>query len=165
MHARKEVNKTFFMMLAGLTLLLGLNAQAEVKLENTIQKVETFVNEAGEVERRLIDAASIVPGDELMYVVRFTNQGDAPVDAGSIVITDAIPEHTEYLGGTAFGAGTDVSFSLDGESFAAPAALLVDVGGVEAPAEAADYRAIRWHFGPALQPGEAGFVSFNVRLK
>jgi len=51
------------------------SAHAQVQLDNTIKKVETFVNAEGEVERRLVDANSVVPGDELQYTVRFTNNG------------------------------------------------------------------------------------------
>lgn len=140
-------------------------AHAQVRLDNTIKKVETFVNEAGDVERRLVDANSVVPGDELQYTVHFTNNGQESVDAGTIVITDAIPAHTEYLDGTAFGAGTEIWFSVDGEMFASPADLSVVKDGAEMAAAAKDYRSIRWAFAPALEPGDSGYVSFNVRLK
>lgn len=140
-------------------------AEAQVRLDNTIKKVETFVNKAGDVERRLVDANSVVPGDELQYTVRFTNNGNEPVDAGTIVITDAVPAHTEYLDGTAFGAGTDIWFSVDGEMFASPAELSVVKDGAELLAAAKDYRSIRWTFGPKLKSGDSGYVSFNVRLK
>lgn len=142
-----------------------LASAAQVKLDNSVQKVETFVNEAGEPQRRLIDASSVVPGDELRYTITFVNAGDESVDAGSVVITNPIPAETEYLDGTASGAGTDIVFSLDGENFSAPDALTVMRDGVEVPAAAKDYRSIRWVFRPGLAPGEAGDVSFNVRLK
>jgi len=140
-------------------------AAAQVELVNTIKKVDTFVDESGAVQRRLVEAASVVPGDELQYTVRFANRGDVAVDPGTIVITDVIPVHTEYLDGTAFGSGTEVSFSVDGEAFAAPADLNVLRDGVETPAAAKDYRSIRWHFAPELAPGSESYVTFNVRLK
>ena len=140
-------------------------ASAQVQLENTIKKVETFVNDSGAVERRLVDATSVVPGDELQYTVRFVNKGDLTVDAGTIVITDAIPASTEYVDGTAFGSGTDVMFSVDGVNFGTATDLKVRKEGREMLAAAQDYSSIRWTFAPALQPGEAGHVTFNVRLK
>ena len=146
-------------------LLLAANAAAQVTLSNSVKKVETVVNEDGEAERRLIDAVSVVPGDELRYTITFTNDGGEVVDAGSIVITNPIPEATEYLDGTAFGAGTEIVFSTDGVSFADPAELVVEEAGTEAPASAKDYKTIRWVFAPELEPGETGNVSFNVRLK
>jgi len=141
------------------------SAHAQVQLDNTIKKVETFVNAEGEVERRLVDANSVVPGDELQYTVRFTNNGSQSVDAGSIVITDVVPAHTEYLDGTAFGAGTQIWYSVDGEMYAPPNELTVVNDGVEMLASAKDYRSIRWTFAPALDPGDSGYISFNVRLK
>jgi uncharacterized repeat protein (TIGR01451 family) len=113
----------------------------------------------------MVDANSVVPGDELRYTITFTNDGGETVDAGSVVITNPLPDETEYLDGTAFGSGTDIVFSVDGENFAAPEALSVIQDGVEAPASAKDYHSIRWAFRPALEPGETGNVSFSVRLK
>jgi uncharacterized repeat protein (TIGR01451 family) len=161
-------NWTVRLVVTALTVLMAFaasSASAQVRLENTIKKVETFVNSAGTVERRLVDAMSVVPGDELQYTVHFVNNGTQPVDAGTIVITDAIPAHTEYLDGTAFGSGTQVWFSVDGEMFASPADLSLVKDGVEVNASASQYRSIRWNFGPALQPGASSYVSFNVRLK
>jgi uncharacterized repeat protein (TIGR01451 family) len=148
-----------------LGLLLAAHAAAQVTLSNSVKKVETVLNESGEAERRLVDALSVVPGDELRYTITFTNEGGEVVDAGSIVITNPIPEATEYLDGTAFGSGTDIVFSTDGVSFASANELMVDEAGVEAPASARDYTIIRWVFSPELEPGETGNVSFNVRLK
>ena len=86
-------------------------------------------------------------------------------DAGSIVITNPVPDNTEYLEGTAFGAGTRILFSVDGESCAAPEALSIGSGETDAAASARDYRVIRWVFEPSLAAGATGHVSFNVRLK
>lgn len=146
-------------------LALSAHAAAEVVLENSVQKVETFVNESGGTERRLVDADSVVPGDELRYTIRFSNTGTEVVDAGSVVITNPIPDSTEYLEDTAFGSGTVIVFSLDGEAFAAPEALTVIDQGIEVSASAKEYQAIRWTFQPELKPGESSHVSFNVRLK
>jgi len=147
------------------SLLLSAYATAEVKLENTVQKVETFVSATGETQRRLVDASSVVPGDELRYTITFTNDGSEVVDAGSVVITNPIPADTEYLEDTAFGAGTQIVFSLDGETFAAPEELTVIEQGVEVSAAANEYQSIRWIFQPELKPGDSSYVSFNVRLK
>jgi len=153
---------------AAICLIAGagaLAAAAKVTLGNSVQKVETFIDAAGEPQRRMIDAGSVLPGDELCYTITFVNDGGESVDAGSVVITNPIPDGTEYLEGTASGSGTDIVFSLDGENFAAPDALTVLRDGMEVPAPASDYRSIRWVFRPALEPGDMGSVSFNVRMK
>ncbi len=157
----------FFVTTMCLIAALATSATAapRVILENSVQKVETFVNEAGEPQRHLVDADSVVSGDELRYTITFANDGDERVDAGSVVITNPIPEETEYLNGTASGSGTDIVFSVDGENFAGPEALTVTQDGLEMPASAKDYQFIRWVFGPVLKPGDTGNVSFSVRLK
>ena len=166
-HAKIRTNPRRFRgwLVATLGLFVAASAVAEVQLTNTVKKVESFLNEEGVIERRLVDAERVVPGDELRYAIRVDNEGEAVVDAGSIVITNPIPNDTEYLEGTAFGAGTEILFSVDGEHFDVPEALVVLVDGVEVPASAKDYQAIRWTFQPELAPSEGGFVTFNIRLK
>lgn len=144
---------------------VAASSAAQVTLENSIRKVLTEVNPQGEVQRELVAAESVVPGDELQYIIQFKNEGELPVDAGTIVITNMIPEHTEYLKGTAFGSGTQIKYSIDGEAFAAPQDLKVADADSERPADPTDYAAIRWNFAPVLEPGASGYVSFNVRLK
>ncbi len=151
------------LLLAVLTNTAAAVASADVKLENTVNKVVTFVNEAGEPQRRLVDVDSVVPGDELRYTVKFTNEGNEVVDAGSIVITNPIPQNTAYLQDTAFGSGTSIEYSVDnGATYGSARELEAQVGDV---ASASDYTTIRWVFMPELEPGATGYVSFNVKLK
>ena len=141
-------------------------ALAAVALTTTVQKVERVAAADGTVTTKLVDAEKVVPGDEMHYTITFRNDSDAPVDAGSVVITNPIPQDTVYIDGSAFGSGTKITFSVDGtEHFATPDQLTVMRDGVEVPATGADYTAIRWTFGPALAPEAQSYVSFNVRLK
>ena len=115
------------------------------------------------MHRAFWESERFEPGDELRYTITFLNAGSMAVDAGSIVITNPLPDNTEYLEGTASGPNTVVVFSVDGEHFAPDDALTV--GGRTGIAAASDYRAIRWTFGSELGPGESSFVTFDVRLK
>ena len=142
---------------------LAASAAAQVTLTNSVQKVEKYVDDTGAVQRRLVTAERVIPGDELRYTIVFTNEGEAMVDAGSIVITNPIPDNTEYLDGTAFGSGTDIVFSADaGSSFASPDEVTDETDSLVG---SKDYTTIRWVFQPALEPGQESHVSFNVRLK
>ena len=165
LHLCSCITGTLRLLLATLGLLFAVSAAAQVTLSTSVKKVEIFLNGDGQVQRQLVDAFSVVPGDELLYIITFTNSGNVVVDGGSVVITNPIPESTEYLDGTAFGAGTEIVFSTDGESFATASELMVEEAGSEALASAKDYTTIRWSFSPELKPGETGRVSFNVRLK
>ncbi|NIP15151.1 MAG: DUF11 domain-containing protein [Pseudomonadales bacterium] len=140
-------------------------AAARVTLSNTVAKFETVQGPAGQAERRLVAADEVFPGDELVYTITFANEGREEVAAGSIVITNPIPEVAEYLDGSAAGEDTTITFSVDGETFDRPAALTVQRGDSRVVAEAIDYQAIRWAYDQALEPGEFGTVSFAVRLR
>ncbi len=154
---------------AVVTLLVALSSVqvfADVNLNTSVQKVQTYLGDDGQQRTRLVPAIEIVPGDELRYVIEYSNVGDLAVDPNSIVITDPIPKDTVYVSGTAFGSGTEISFSVDdGERFLAEQDLRVDKNGVETLASPEDYTAIQWKFGPVLEPGQKGHVSFNVVLK
>ncbi len=156
-----------FVQVLGLALLLvGGAAHAGVELATSVKKVVAVLDENGQVTRRLEAVESVVPEDVLLYTITFTNAGDETVDAGSIVITNPLPAETVYLEGTAAGSGTEITFSVDGgETFGKPETLEVQRDGTTQAAQAADYTTIRWIFEPALDPGQSGDVTFNVRLK
>ncbi|NKB97263.1 MAG: DUF11 domain-containing protein [Pseudomonadales bacterium] len=162
---RLSTNGVALFVLGILLCSAVVNANAQVELKNTIKKIHTTVDADGEIARTLVPADRVVPGDELQYVIQFSNNGADPIDAGSIVITDLVPDHTEYVANSAYGAGTKISYSVDGETFAESQALKVRREGEEVDASAPDYRAIQWAFNPGLAPGDSGYVSFNVRLK
>lgn len=136
-------------------LLLAGSALAEVTLSTQVQRV---VDAAG--TEVLEDAASVVPGDVLRYTITFKNTSAQDVAAGSVIITNALPDGTQYLEGTARGDDTTITFSVDGDNFADPRSLTA--GG--AAATAADYRSIRWTFEPMLPSGVSGQVSFDVLM-
>ena len=118
-------------------------AVARVTLSNTVAKYEMVESPGGQVERRLVVADEVFPGDELVYTITFANEGREEVAAGSIVITNPIPEVAEYVEGSAAGEDTSITFSVDGETFAEPAELTLQRGDRQGVASPADYKAIR----------------------
>jgi len=146
--------------------LAGFSATAAVILNTEVMKVERFIDDNGEEQTRLLQVQEILPGDELRYTIRFSNNGDRTIVAGSVVITNAIPDNTLYLAGTATGASVRITYSIDGgNSFGLPESLKVVRDGRKVSASAADYTTLRWTFKPELKPSEQSYVSFNVRLK
>jgi uncharacterized repeat protein (TIGR01451 family) len=150
-------------------MVLGLwivPAFAAVTLTTTVQKVEHVKAADGTIASKLVPADKVVPGDEVKYTIVFKNDANVPVDAGTVVITNPVPENTVYLADSAFGSGTKIQYSIDGaKTFGSPNDLTVVRDGAKVPASSADYTTIRWTFGPALAPAAQSFVSFNVRLK
>jgi len=152
-------------------------APAEVRLSTTVHRVDGWMEEGGELKARLTDAALVAAGDELRYAIAFTNTGLVPVDPGVIVITNPIPESTEYVWDTAGGINARILYRAGAvaaasaadaaaeDPFLPLAELVVTEDGLLRSAAAADVRAIRWVYEAALPPGESSEVWFHVRLR
>jgi uncharacterized repeat protein (TIGR01451 family) len=119
--------------------------------------------------KKLVEPQKIVPGDEVMYTTTYRNNTAAPYKAEHII--NPVPANTRYVDGSAFGAGTEITFSVDGgKTYKAPKDLTIkdkdDKGKPrERPAEAADYTHVRWSFTAPLEPGKEGFVRFRAQVK
>ena len=109
-------------------------------------------------------ATKVVPGTEVIYTITVSNLGDEPAD--SVVVTDPIPENTTYVDRSAFGAGTKITFSVDGgKSYDLAGKLKVkDAAGNLRAATASDYTHIRWVLNFTLKPKDVAPVWFKARL-
>ena len=151
---------------AMILLLLALNAAAQSHLEvqTTVQKQEVFVNAQGEEEMRLVPADTVLPGETVFYTITFTNVSNEVADR--VVITNPIDESLVYLDGSAFGAGMDIVFSVDGgESFAAASELTVTEDGEVRAAEPRDFTHVRWVMRNDLAAGAQGTARFAAVLE
>ena len=114
-----------------------------IELKTVAQIQETYVDERGNEATRLVPAAKVVPGDEVIWTIVANNVCTTP--AGDVAITNPVPQHMRYVSSSAFGPGAQIVFSLDGSTFAAPDALVVaEADGSRRPARADEYSAIRW---------------------
>ncbi len=140
-------------------------AEGAVQLQTSAQIEQIVLNEKGEKESRLVPVTTVVPGDEVIYTITFTNRADA--EAETVVITDPVPEQMRYVEGSAFGGGTDILFSVDGgKSFGTPEELTVaSADGSRRNARAEDYTHIRWKMRNPLQPGKQGHARFRAQLR
>lgn len=136
--------------------LLAPVALAEVLLDTRVQKVESDGFGAG--------VSGVYPGEILRYTIVFSNTGTQTTVAGSIVITNPLPEGGEYVDGSAAGTDSAVTFSVDGENFDVPESLILVEEGAARPASAADYQSIRWTYEPELAAGDSGEVSFDLLI-
>ncbi len=137
----------------------------QVVLESLIQREIEVVNEDGEKEIKLVEAGNAIPGDELFFSVTYTNQGTEPAE--NVVLVNPVPEHTEYIGGSAAGEATEITFSVDdGGSYDIPDNLtVIGEDGNPRTALPREYTHLRWVRTGNLSPGEGGKVVFRVRLK
>ena len=150
-----------------LFILAAVSNQALAQIElKTVAEVE--VTETDNQGKKLVKRSSpktVVPGTEVIYTITAKNTGAEAAD--NIVVTNPVPEHTEYIDGSAFGAGTKITFSVDGgKSFDQAKSLTVkDAKGKPRPAKADDYTHVRWTFQFDLQPGQEAPVWYRTRVK
>ena len=134
-----------------------------LNVRTTVQKEEVVVDEDGRTSRKLVPADTVVPGEDVVYTITFTNISDEVAE--NIVITNPIATDLTYVEGSAYGPGTEIEFSVDGgRTFAAPGDLTVDEAGESRPAEAADVTHVRWTMTNTLVAGAQGMASFRATL-
>jgi uncharacterized repeat protein (TIGR01451 family) len=113
-------------------------------------------------------ASKINPDDVIFYTLNFINSGDEAATA--VVLDDPIPLGTVYLPGSAYGAGAEINFSIDGgKSFKKASLLTYEVklpnGKMEQRvASPEEYTQIRWVINK-IDAGAKGTVGFQVKIK
>lgn len=136
-----------------------------VVLQTTAEIEVEVLNESGQAEIRRVEAAKVIPGDEVIYTIHYKNIGTETADR--VTITDPIPDHMIYQSGSASGEGTIIRFSADGgKTYDLPGNLTVaDVDGKDRPAKASDYTHIQWSLTGPLAPKAEGSVDFRAVLE
>jgi uncharacterized repeat protein (TIGR01451 family) len=148
---------------AGATAAAQTAARGCLELKTVGEVEQTYVDAAGKTATRLVPAGKVVPGDEVIWTITANNICTAP--AADVAVSNPIPEHMRYVGDTAFGPGATIEFSLDGNSFALPAALTVTAAdGSRRAARADEYSHIRWTLGRSMNPSETLIVRYRAKV-
>ncbi len=121
-----------------------------------------MVDAKGEKTKQLVPVQKVVPGKEVVWTITANNPCKKPSD--NVTINNPVPEHMTYVAGSAFGAGSDISYSIDGKTFGSADQLTVTENGATRKARAEDYRHIRWVFKSPLQPGASAIARFRAVL-
>lgn len=159
----KNLSKLALSAVAFFAMTAGAQEKGHLNVRTIVQKEEVVVNDTGDTERRLVDAETVVPGDDLVYTITFQNISDETAE--NVVITNPISASLTYVNGSAFGPGAVIEFSVDGgENFDAPDELMVAANDGERPAEAADFTHVRWTMQNDIESGAQGLASFRARL-
>ncbi len=175
-------------LLGFLVLLLPVTASAEVVLSTSVERISTAVplsteptsNSAADPSGAEVatpvpasgapepmanaEPSEVFSGDVLRYTIAFENTSTQDVAPGSVVITNPLPDETLYLEGSAAGADTLITYSVDGETFGDTAEITVGEGTAIRAATASDVRAIRWTYEPLLPAGASSEVSFELLI-
>jgi uncharacterized repeat protein (TIGR01451 family) len=152
-------------------ILMLISAGAAVAADRSIELrtvAETdikVIDAAGKEQTERVTATKIVPGDEVIYTVYFTNRGSDATD--DVVITNPVPEHMFVRQIETSQRPMLVVVSVDGGSqYGSPRDLTItDAGGRTRPAQPSDYTHVRWTLQEPLAPGAEGSVSFRAQLQ
>jgi uncharacterized repeat protein (TIGR01451 family) len=154
-------------MTAVLAMAIILPTLAIAKAQLTISILAEKEVAGGKSKKRMPIKKSN-PGDTIFYTINYKNVGNEP--ATNAVIDDPIPENTVYLPGSANGANSDITFSIDnGKTFKKPMFLTYEVktqgGKTELrTATPEEYTHIRWTIN-SIPPGGSGQAGFQVKVK
>ena len=159
-------NRNFIGVVALIACSFGSQAFAQSKdcivLKSTAQIEKEVVNDKGEKTKSLVPAGKVIPGTEVIWTVTANNVCKQSSD--KVIINNPVPEHMTLVPNSAAGPGSDISYSVDGKTFAAIGQLTVLENGVSRPARADEYKHIRWEFKNSLAPGASAFASFRAVL-
>ena len=154
-------------ILAVLLLPAASHANALISISITAEKEVTTVKN-GQKTTRKVAATTIDPGGIVFYTINYVNSGNEA--ATSAVMDHPIPQGNVYLPGSAFGAGAEITFSINGgKSFKKPSLLFYELknpnGAIEKrTASPEEYTHIRWVINK-IDAGARGTVGFQVRIK
>ena len=157
----RRFNMKIFAAVAA-AMLMASAAWAQAVTVDTRLFIETFfTGKDGAIERQLKPAATVTPGDRLVYVVTYRNSGRQP--ATDFTLTNPVPQHVEFAGEETAGAEMSVD---GGKSWGALISLkMPNADGTMRAARRTDVTHLRWRMAQPIAAGAEGQVTFKARLK
>jgi uncharacterized repeat protein (TIGR01451 family) len=145
-------------ILAFASLALTTAAHAEekgcIELKTTAETEQEYVNEQGQKTTRLAPLGKVVPGDQVIWTITAKNICNKSAD--HIVIDNAVPEHMKLVADSAVGAGTVITYSVDGKQYGA-------AGSLNATQE--EVRHLRWTYQAPFAAGTTAFVRYRAVIE
>ena len=119
---------------------------------------------SGEETKTRVAAETVIPGEEVIYSLRYANDADEAAEA--IVLVMPVPGEVAFVEGSVEGANANVTFSADGgQTYVARGRLTVAEGGALRPARSNEITHIKWSLTKPLAPRETGEIAFRAVLK
>lgn len=149
-------------IIAALSLPGAALAQAgdQVQLSGDVMLVQSSVDAEGREVTELVEPATIVPGDRLVFGTDYANAGDEAMT--NFVVTNPVPAAVRL----APDANSDLVVSVDGgEEYGTLSTLNVVLDdGTQRAANHADVTHIRWTIA-SIAPGESGRVEYPAVIR
>jgi len=142
-------------------------AKPDVKIRIEALK-QIVVEKDGKKLVKRVPAKEAKPGDTVIFQLHYHNQGDEAAKNAALV--DPVPLETTYIAGSAFGPGSEITFSADdGKHYAVPKKLIREKKLADGTVEKKlipprFYTHIRWLI-KEIPAGKSGVCSFQVELK
>ncbi|MGD9596909.1 MAG: hypothetical protein AB7G76_10670 [Steroidobacteraceae bacterium] len=135
-----------------------------IELRTTAQTEQTVTGTDGKPETKLVPAATVVPGSEVIWTVSATNVCGKP--AGDVAIDSPMPDHMVFIADSAVAAAFTVSYSVDGKRYDSAGALAVrNADGTTRSARPDEFRHVRYAMRAALAPGETVSATYRTRVE
>jgi uncharacterized repeat protein (TIGR01451 family) len=136
--------------------------QGCIVLKSVAEIQKEVVDDKGVKTTKTVLADKVIPGTEVTWTVTANNICKQPSD--KVTINNAVPAHMVYVANSATGPGADITFSVDGKTFAKAADLTVAENGATRVARTDEYKHLRWVFKDSLLPGATASASFRAVL-
>lgn len=139
-------------------------AFAEVRARQFVEKEIVTRDSSGNERTERITAEKVTPGEEVIYALRFSNEGTEPADA--VVLVMPVPSEVSYVEGSVAGETAKITFSADGgQTYVARGRLTVTEDGEERPAKSNEITHIRWSLNAPMPAEQQREVSYRAVLK
>ncbi len=174
------MKKKVILLLMGTLFLSGLLIIPATAQEKTLSPEKTNITVNLTLEKKTLPGEKITetitketeliinPKDILIYHLTCTNEGEELIR--EVVITDPIPEGTEYIIDSASGDMAKITFSIDGGNTYQYPPLTYKIKKLDGTiqvklATPGMYTHIRWLFSGEIRPGKSRKASFEVIVK
>ncbi len=141
--------------------IMTMTAQAEVTISS-----QSYQKVVKKKKAKWVKATKVVPGTVVRYINTLKNKGKETAE--NLVVVNAVPEHMEYMNGTAVSSSkSNVTYSVDGgKTFAKPKKLYVKDKKTKKRrrAKASEYTTIKWVVAK-LNSGKKTTVEYKAKLK
>lgn len=148
-----------------LTAGAGMAQEAPLQVATVAQVEQVVTDASGNKSTRLVDAARVVPGQEVVYTITIRNRGSQPAE--DVSVKNPIPPELAYLADSAGAPGALIEFSVDGgKSFDTPPQLLVnDEAGKPRAARPDEYTHVRFTLKSAVAPGQVAMARYRAVVR
>ena len=161
---QNTVKNILISVLAFVSATSAFAEEGAIRFSNNAFKQVISKAADGSVQYDYVEPGLVLPDDVILYEVVFENISKQEVS--NIVINNPIANNSKYRDSSATGDFTAITFSVDGNVFAAADALTVkDKTGKIWRAKPEEYTAIRWVYKNVLKPGEKSRVTYKTTIK